>query len=76
MGRPADSRTTYFQRKLGEAERRILQAAGEGDMSKGFKEVLDAYGHFYNLGLRPWMRLDRATLTIPYDDEKNASERL
>jgi hypothetical protein len=45
-------------------------------MSKGFKEVLDAYGHFYNLGLRPWMRLDRATLTIPYDDEKNASERL
>ena len=74
MGRPADSRTTYFQRKLGEAERRILLAAGEGNMSKGFQEILDAYGHFYNLGLRPWMRLDGATLTLPLGEIKNASE--
>ncbi len=74
MGRPASPGTKFFQRKLGQAERNILLAAGDGNMSKGFMEVIDAYAHFYNLGLRPGMRLDRATLTIPLGEIKNASE--
>lgn len=73
MGRPASDDTRYFQRQLGDAERRVLLAAGEGNMSKGFMEIIDAYAHFYNLGLRPWMRLENATLTIPHDDGKNRS---
>ena len=74
MGRPASPNVKYFQRQLGDAERRILLAAGDGDMSKGFMEVIDAYAHLHNLGLRPGMSLKHATLTIPMAQIKNASE--
>lgn len=57
-GRPAKPDVVYFQRKLGTAERAIMLAAGRGDMSVGFMEVLDAYRYFYNLGLRPGMNLN------------------
>ncbi len=70
MGVHAGQNTKYFQRQLGDAERRVLLAAGEGNMSKGFMEVIDAYAHFYNLGLRPWMRLEHATLTIPQESNE------
>ena len=61
----------YFQRQLGDAERAILLAAGNGDMSAGFLEVIDTYRHFYNLGLRPSTPIERVILVIPQaqDDE-------
>lgn len=55
----------YFQRQLGDAERAILLAAGSGDMSAGFLEVIDTYRHFYNLGLRPDTPLESVVLVIP-----------
>jgi hypothetical protein len=55
----------YFQRTLGDAERAILLAAGSGDISAGFLEVIDTYRHFYNLGLRPDTPLDSVVLVIP-----------
>jgi len=55
----------YFQRQLGDAERAVLLAAGRGDMSAGFMEVIDTYRHFYNLGLRPSTPLESVVLVIP-----------
>ncbi len=55
----------YFQRTLGDAERAILLAAGSGDISAGFLEVIDTYRHFYNLGLRPSTPLESVVLVIP-----------
>lgn len=57
----------YFQRQLGDAERAILLAAGSGDMSAGFLEVIDTYRHFYNLGLRPDTPLESVILVIPQE---------
>lgn len=65
MARPANPNVKYFQRQLGVAERATLLAAGNGDMSAGFLEVIDAYRHFYNLGLRPSTPLDGVCLAIP-----------
>ena len=41
-----------LQRKLDDGQRTILLAAGRGDMSAGFLEVLDAYQHLYSLGYK------------------------
>ena len=68
LGRPANPNVKHFQRKLGPAERATLLAAGQGDMSAGFLEVIDAYRHFYNLGLRPSMALESVSLTLPPPD--------
>jgi hypothetical protein len=65
LGRPADPSVKYFQRKIGAAEREILLAAGDGDMSAGFLEVIDTYRLLYNLGLRPNTPRDGLVLVIP-----------
>ncbi len=72
LGRPADPNVKHFQRKLGPAERATLLAAGEGDMSAGFLEVIDTYRHFYNLGLRPSTAREAVSLTILEPDAQNA----
>lgn len=64
LGRPADPNVKHFQRKLGPAERATLLAAGDGDMSAGFLEVIDTYQFFYNLGLRPSTARNAISLTI------------
>ena len=66
-GRPTKADVVYFQRKLGDAERAILLAAGQGDTSIGFMEVLDAYRYFYNLGLRPGMNLNSMKIVASGD---------
>ena len=58
VGRPALLNTKYFQRTLKDAERQILLAAGEGDISAGFLVVLNLYSHAHNLGYRPSMGLE------------------
>lgn len=63
----ASPKVKYFQRQLGDAERATLLAAGAGDISAGFQEVIDTYRHFYNLGLRPSTRLESVVLVIPQD---------
>jgi hypothetical protein len=65
LGRRPSPHTTQFLRKIGTPEQHILTAAGEGDISKGFHEVLDVYRHFYNQGLRPGMPLDRVVIILP-----------
>ena len=36
----------------------ILLSAGNGDLSKGFENVLDLYHHLHNEGFRPGMELN------------------
>ena len=65
MSRPPSASTTDFRRRIGKPEQDILVAAGEGDTTQGFYEVMAVYRHFYNQGLRPSMDLDNIMLIIP-----------
>jgi hypothetical protein len=53
MSRPCSPDTKYFQRVLSPADRAVLMAAGRGDLSDGFREILDVYATLWNAGLRP-----------------------
>lgn len=50
-GRRASVRTRNFRRFLSDADAAILAAAGHGDMSAGFKNLLAAYQKLYSCGL-------------------------
>lgn len=45
--------TVQFRRKLTDEQRTILLCAGKGDITKGFKEILDCYAILWRLGYRP-----------------------
>jgi hypothetical protein len=52
----------------------ILLAAGNGDLSKGFENVLDLYHYVHNEGYRPGMELNslqigRGTTDSPDTDQ-------
>ena len=53
MPRPCSPHTRFFSRSLSDAQRAILLAAGDGDISIGFREVLLAYAALWNAGYRP-----------------------
>jgi hypothetical protein len=73
LGRPAKPDAKTLHRKLDDGQRAILLAAGRGDISAGWLEVLDAYQHLYNLGYRPGMDLSMASLSLPIECYKKAS---
>jgi hypothetical protein len=53
MPRPSTPQTRYFQRTLTAPEKLILLAAGEGNLIKGFANVLALYQEAHNQGYRP-----------------------
>jgi hypothetical protein len=53
MSRHCSPNTKYFQRVLSPADRAVLMAAGAGDLSDGFRELLAVYATLWNAGLRP-----------------------
>jgi len=53
MARPPKHSTRYFQRQLTDASRAILLAAGQGDISRGWHEILDFYARAHDAGYRP-----------------------
>lgn len=53
MARRASITTRYFNRTLTDADRTILACAGEGDISKGFKNALNCFAILWKLGYRP-----------------------
>jgi hypothetical protein len=70
MARPSSPQTKYFQRTLSDPQKQIMLSAGEGDLSKGFENVLALYQYAHNVGYRPDMemsslRIDRATTNSP-----------
>jgi hypothetical protein len=58
MGRPSNPSTKYFQRTLSNPQRMILLAAGNGNLSRGFENVLSLYQYAHNKGFRPDMGMD------------------
>ena len=52
-GRPASASTRHFRRFISDSEAAILTSAGNGDMSQGFKNVLDIYRALYLRGYDP-----------------------
>jgi hypothetical protein len=53
MPRHCSPDTKYFQRVLSPADRAVLMAAGAGDISDGFREILAVYATLWNAGMRP-----------------------
>jgi hypothetical protein len=73
-GRPSSPQTRNFLRRLSDPQRMILLAAGNGDLSKGFENVLDLYQYAHNEGYRSGMELNslqigRATTDNPNSDQ-------
>lgn len=48
-GRPPSIRTRRFQRYLSDNQAAIIAAAGAGDMSEGFNNLIDLYSQLYEL---------------------------
>jgi hypothetical protein len=73
MGRPSKPDTRYFQRTLSAPERMILLSAGNGNLCRGFENVLDLYHYAHNQGFRPDMdmsilKIDRGITNSPNED--------
>ena len=73
MGRPSTPNTKYFQRTLSSPEKQIMLAAGEGNLCRGFENILAIYQHVHNQGFRPGMEtsfliIDRGTIDSPNAD--------
>ena len=62
MGRPSTPSTKYFQRTLSTPEKQIMLAAGEGNICRGFENILAFYQYAHNQGYRPTM--DMSILNI------------
>lgn len=69
MVRPCKLDTVNFFRRLKDDERSIMLAAGAGDLSQGFRNMLAIYTDLHNAGFRPhhnikdWMLV--ANMDIP-----------
>jgi hypothetical protein len=57
MGRPSTPATRYFQRTLSDPEKQIMLAAGQGNICRGFENILAMYQEAHNQGFRPGMEL-------------------
>lgn len=53
MARPCKIDTVNFFRRLKDDERAVLLAAGAGDLSQGFRDMLAIYTVLHNAGFRP-----------------------
>ena len=74
MARPSTPETRYFQRTLTAPEKLILLAAGEGNLIKGFANVLALYQEAHNQGYRPnmetgYLKIGCATTNNPNTEE-------
>jgi hypothetical protein len=50
-GRPPSVRTRRFQRQISDSQAAVIAAAGAGDMSIGFHNLIDLYRQLYDLGM-------------------------
>ena len=76
MGRPSNPQTRYFQRTLSDPQRMILLAAGNGNLCRGFENVLDLYLEAHNQGFRPNMPLSFLNIGRPTTNNPNSEESL
>jgi hypothetical protein len=52
MSRPPKADTRQFRRELDNPKRQILLAAGQGNISKGFENLLALYQYCHSIGYR------------------------
>ena len=74
MSRPSSPNTRYFQRTLSSPQKQIMLAAGEGNLSKGFENLLSIYQHVHNLGYRPTMELSSLNIGREQTDSPKPSK--
>jgi hypothetical protein len=61
-GRPCKAAIRWFKREIAPADFAVLQAAGAGNTSDGWRELLAIYRHLWMLGWRPGMRPEHIRL--------------
>ena len=76
MARPPSPNTVNFLRILSDPQRMILLAAGEGNISKGFENVLSLYQHAHNEGFRPSMPFGSLGIISGTTNNPNSDESL
>ena len=62
MVRPCKLDTVNFFRRISDGERAVLLAAGAGDLSEGFRNLLAIYTVLHNQGFRPGDSLERISI--------------
>ena len=62
IGRPCKQSIKWFKRAINPADLAVLLAAGNGDSSEGWRELLAVYRHLYMLGYRQGMRPENIRL--------------
>jgi len=50
---PCQTNTVWFKRKLDDADRKIILAAGSGNLTDGWHHLLETYQKLWELGYRP-----------------------
>jgi len=73
MARPSSPTTKNFLRILSDPQRMILLSAGNGDLSKGFENVLALYQYAHNEGYRSDM--DMSSLRMEFADKETTLSR-
>jgi hypothetical protein len=76
MARPPSPNTVNFLRILSDPQRIILLAAGEGNISRGFENVLSLYQHAHNQGFRPSMPFGSLGIISGTTNNPNSEESL
>ena len=76
MARPPSPTTVNFLRILSDPQRMILLAAGEGNISRGFENVLSLYQYAHNQGFRPSMELSSFGIVSGTTNNPNLEESL
>jgi hypothetical protein len=76
MGRPSTPNTKYFQRTLSSPEKQIMLAAGEGNICRGFENILAFYQYAHNRGYRPTMDMSILNIGRGETDSPNPRESI
>jgi hypothetical protein len=66
MAAPCQVNTVQFRRKLQNADREILLAAGGGDITVGFHRVMGLYRRAHEQGIRPTDSLDSIVVYVSH----------
>lgn len=73
MARPCKPDTIWFKRELRPAQRATIRAAGAGDLSQGFEELIAIYAHLHAQGFRPGMKPETIRFVPNAPDDGPAS---
>jgi hypothetical protein len=75
-GRKPGNKTIQFRRKLDNPKLMILLAAGKGDISKGFENILALYQHLHSIGYRVDNPVEQIVLVTNKSEQPNNPEQM